>query len=65
MTPNQRFLLSAAKDALSYFDRREKGHPPLGMYEDITVARTLSEAIKVFEAEQRVEVSVLEFEARR
>lgn len=65
MTPNQRFLLSAAKDAQAYLDRRIEGRLPIGMYEDITIARTLSEAIKVFEAEQRVEVSVLEFEARR
>ena len=65
MTPNQQFLLNAARDAKAYLDRRIAGDLPWGMYEDLTVARSLAEAIKVFEAEQRVEVSVLEFEARR
>lgn len=57
MTDAQRFLLSAAENARAYFDRKTKGMPPVGMYEDLTIGRTLTEAIDAVWAEEQARAS--------
>jgi hypothetical protein len=53
MTETQAFLLQAAKDTARYLDDRIQGKILKGMYEDMTAARQLAEAIVLVEAEER------------
>lgn len=67
MTKAHTQLLSAAKEALEWFDRREHGMPQRGMYEDILTARRLQEAVTAVDAELAADsrMSLEELEARR
>jgi len=55
MTPHQRWLLSAAKEAQDYFDRRVQGRPSRGPYELIGLGRTLAAAIRAVEDDERTD----------
>jgi hypothetical protein len=51
MTSEQLALLAAAKHALIYIESRYGRHdPPKGMYNDLTIARLLANAIADVEA---------------
>lgn len=52
MTPNQRWLLRTAKDAMDFIDGRENHRPPQGLYDDIAILRRLHLAIAAVEEEE-------------
>jgi hypothetical protein len=57
MTSNQQWLLTAAKQAAVFLDRKARGVQMRGMYEDLEVGRTLVDAIAAVEAEEQLQQS--------
>ena len=55
MSDAQAFLLSAAREARAYFQRKQNGELQRGMYEEIGIWRTLDAAIEEVEAERAVD----------
>lgn len=54
MTRHQTWLLDSAREALAYFDKREKGEPTIGVSDPVWIGRMLRESIEAVESEERL-----------
>jgi hypothetical protein len=57
VTTNQAWLLRAAKQAATFFDRKARGVQMRGLYEDLEVGRNLFAAIAAVEADEQLQAS--------